>query len=639
MTSDLRRIIGDPELVRARFDRMPFMAAFFEGPEFRLVAANETYREFLGVADPIGLTVPEVFPEVARQRLVEPITRALDGGEPVTLRGWRVQAGPDQQERVLDIVIEPYVDGAVRGFAGYAFDVTADKRREEKESRQAAEMRTRYERARDVVAELQAVLLLTELPVLPQVRLAARYLVAAEDQAAGGDWFDAIPCPDGHVVLVVGDVVGHGVAASAAMGQLRAVLMQLVHTNDDLLAVLHQLDAFAARVRALKAATLALVRLDPATGAFLYSLCGHPPPLLIRADGETEYLPGATSGPLGVGREPLLHKGQLDVDELVLLYSDGLLERPHRTLTASTAELAAVAADAAMNRVLPKGAAHSPAERVCQLTVELLTRTGYRDDVTALAVQRLPEPAFPLRLNLTTAAGQLHVAREAMHVWLRGINCAPHDHDVLQLAVCEAITNAIDHAYSGPGPVRVVGELRPDGICEFRVTDHGRWRPPSPVTRRGRGLMMCERLLDEVTVSHPPQPVGDPPGSRGTTVRLRHRVFQPAMLASGGTVPNGHVQHPFHYERNDDVLCVSGTIDTTNADEFARALATTSRGGVAETTVDLTGVTHLASAGVRVLYEFIEQLAAHRHVPRLVTPPGSPAALVLDVVDLPHAPP
>src|SRR5262245_11230705 len=71
---------------------------------------------------------------------------------------------------------------------------------------------------------LQEALLPRALPVLPRARIAARYLAAGQEQAAGGDWFDAVPLADGTVALVVGDVVGHGVAASAAMGQLRSVL-------------------------------------------------------------------------------------------------------------------------------------------------------------------------------------------------------------------------------------------------------------------------------------------------------------------------------------------------------------------------------------------------------------------------------
>src|SRR6202020_2892587 len=86
--------------------------------------------------------------------------------------------------------------------------------------------------------------------------------------------------------------------------------------------------------------------------------------------------------------------------ELVLLYSDGLIERPNRTISEGMAELANVAADAVANRALPAGAVPAPAERVCQLTVELLTRTGYADDVTTLAAQRLAEPVPGLHLEL-----------------------------------------------------------------------------------------------------------------------------------------------------------------------------------------------------------------------------------------------
>src|SRR5271167_1869730 len=98
-------------------------------------------------------------------------------------------------------------------------------------------------RDRGIVAVLQEA-------VLPRARIAARYLVAGQDQAAGGDWFDAIPLADGSVALVVGDVVGHGVVAAAAMGQLRAVLAELLAAEAELGRVLERADAFAARMPA-----------------------------------------------------------------------------------------------------------------------------------------------------------------------------------------------------------------------------------------------------------------------------------------------------------------------------------------------------------------------------------------------------
>jgi len=136
----------------------------------------------------------------------------------------------------------------------------------------AADAERRNPGDRGIVAELQAALLPTALPVLPRVMIAARYLVAGQEQAAGGDWFDAIPLDSGGVALVVGDVVGHGVAASAAMGQLRAVLAELLAAEKDLGHVLRRTDAFAARMPSLRAATLALTTARDAFAGWLSRL-------------------------------------------------------------------------------------------------------------------------------------------------------------------------------------------------------------------------------------------------------------------------------------------------------------------------------------------------------------------------------
>jgi hypothetical protein len=149
---------------------------------------------------------------------------------------------------------------------------------------------------RGIVAELQEALLPTTLPMLPRARIAARYLVAGLEQAAGGDWFDAIPLDGGDIALVVGDVVGHGATASAAMGQLRAVLAELLAAEDDLGQVLRRADAFAARMPSLRATTLALVVLDPAAGTLRYTTCGHPPPLVIGVDRKARYPGGDRDG-------------------------------------------------------------------------------------------------------------------------------------------------------------------------------------------------------------------------------------------------------------------------------------------------------------------------------------------------------
>ncbi|GGM92975.1 hypothetical protein GCM10011609_33060 [Lentzea pudingi] len=631
----LRRV-GDPHVVRDRFDESSPALAAWEGPEQRLVAANEAFRRFAGVSEPVGLAARELLPGLEGRRVQAGIDRVYVTGEPHTVGEWGVQvdrAAGRPVEAFVDLVMEPYFhdDGAVRGVSAYAVDVTE-------------QVRDRRGRG---VAELQAALLPTSLPVLPQARIAARYLAGEHGPTAGGDWFDAIPLKDGAVVLAVGDVAGSGVTASAAMGQLRTVLAFLLHTNDDLLSALEQTNSFAAGHRALHAATLAVVKLDPRTGELSYSSCGHPPPLVVRADGTTEFLSGPTSGPLGVGRSPALSTARLAPDDLVLLYSDGLVERPGRTPGEAAVELATLAADAAMNRVLPHTETDQAVERVCRLTIDLLTRTGYRDDVTTLAVQRLAEPVPPLSVRFASTLSNLALARREIRDWLAGVNAGRRDREVLEFAVGEATTNTAEHAYppGRQGTVLITAQLTPDGICELRVGDEGRWRAADPgSTDRGRGLMLCQQLVDEVTVTHPPQRAGEPPGARGTTVTFRHRIRQPPMLASG-TSPDASHEEPspaFRVETVEGpdtaVVRVHGPVDAMTSTEFARHLFLASRGGVLPLTVDLSEVSHLLSAGVRILYDLAGQLAAHHHEPVLIAHRGSPAAFVLDLVDLPWSP-
>jgi anti-sigma regulatory factor (Ser/Thr protein kinase)/anti-anti-sigma regulatory factor len=500
------------------------------------------------------------------------------------------------------------------------------------------------EDGRRIVAEFQEALLPTALPVLPQARIAARYLVAGHEQAAGGDWFDAIPLADGSVALIVGDVVGHGVAASAAMGQLRAVLAELLAAEKELSHALERADTFAARMPALRAATLALVVLDPAGGSLRYTTCGHPPPLVIGTDGTTRYLAGTGTGPLGTGSVPVLAADRLASGELVLLYSDGLIERPDQTMAVGMAELAAVAADAAGAPAAhgAYGADRAAAERVCQLTVERLTRAGHADDITALAAQWLADPVPALHLELPSRRPSLTKARDAFAGWLSRLDAAAEDWEALHLAMVEVFTNAIEHAYpsEAPGNVELDAELGDDGYVECRVTDQGTWRPPDPADAdRGHGLMVAGQVVDRLLVSHPWQK------AKGTTVALRHRLRRPAILASGHRREHAAdlTEPPFAVDTSVAAgatarALVSGPVDITTADKLARRLLSVSRGGTVPLIADLSGVTQLASAGVRALYAVSEQLAAHGHRLTLITAPGSGAGVVLDLVRLTHVP-
>src|SRR6202012_4416721 len=137
-----------------------------------------------------------------------------------------------------------------------------------------------------------------------------------------------------------------------------------------------------------------------------------------------------------------------------------------QTVGAAGADRAPVAAAAAPSGVLPAGAAASRPERICQLTVELLTRTGYADDVTVLAAQRRDTPLPPLALERAAVRDSLAPMREAFTSWLDTFGPVEDDRQSLEMAVSEAVTNAIEHAYppGRAGPVRPVGGLPPAGF-------------------------------------------------------------------------------------------------------------------------------------------------------------------------------
>ena len=652
---EIERRAGDAEVIRDAFESIPVLVAALEGPGHRIVAANRAYRAFACRPDFIGKTARQVFPDVAGQQLSELLDRVYASGQPVTAREWRIQLNPDGDdapaEVYLDFSATPWraADGGVRGILVVQTDVTDRVRERRAALHSAATAERRYQAARGTVATLQQALLPAALPVLPRVQFAARYLVAGQDQAAGGDWFDAIPLPDGTVALVVGDVVGHGVAASAAMGQLRAVLNERLTAQPDLAVVLDQVDAFAARNRALRAATLCLVRLNPGTGQLQYATCGHPAPLAIATDGSARYLARTGMGPLGshAGSRavPAPASDLLAAGETVFLYSDGLVERPGRTMPEAMAELATVAGDAAVNRVLTVDPAPSRPERVCQLTVELLTRTGYADDVTVLAAQRRDTPVAPLALERPAVRGSLVPMREAFTGWLDSFGPVEDDRQSLKMAVSEAVTNVIEHAYppGRVGPVRLVAAVLPNGFLEVNVADRGRWQEPGTADDgRGHGLPVIGQLADEMEVRHPPQDAAEPSGARGTTVTVRHRLRHPAVLAEEASAPavSRPAEPPFAVRivtgEPGPRVQITGPVDITTADQLTRSLLTACRGGVLPLTADLNGVTLLASAGVRALFEVTGQLAAHQNDLALVAVPSSPARTVLDLVGLPY---
>ena len=158
---------------------------------------------------------------------------------------------------------------------------------------------------------------------------AVRYQAASWPLQVGGDWYDIVDLEDGRIALVVGDCVGHGLAAATVMGQLRSACRALLLDNASPAAALAKLDRFAARLPGAQCTTAVCAVLDPDTGELVYSSAGHPPPILVHADGTTRMLEDGHTIALGIRPDWSRPEARVTMParSTVLLYTDGLVER------------------------------------------------------------------------------------------------------------------------------------------------------------------------------------------------------------------------------------------------------------------------------------------------------------------------
>jgi anti-sigma regulatory factor (Ser/Thr protein kinase)/anti-anti-sigma regulatory factor len=488
-----------------------------------------------------------------------------------------------------------------------------------------------------LVEAMQAALLPNDLPVLPDARISARYLVAADAMSAGGDWFDTIVLPHDQIALVIGDVVGHGVAAAAAMGRLRALTHYLLMRERDLPTAIDELHAVAGQDRALRGATVAVVVADRGSGSCNYVTCGHPPPLVIGADNLVRTLRTTGGGPLGMDSDVSARSESLGPGETLLLYSDGLVERPGRSILDGIDELVSVVGRAAVDESLRADDAPT-ADRVCQLSVDLLAQRGYIDDVTTLAMQRVQIAPDRLSIEFSDVASGSS-ARRTLRSWLREFDVSDDDLWRLELAAGELISNAVEHGQraDGLGPGRVDATLRRDGTAEVIVSDQGQWRDPAHLPDvGGRGLFIARELVDSLRIE---RPAAVDAGTRST---IEQQLRRAALVGAEPLAPPPRPtsDRPFEIVRDDDGsgLSVSGSVDTESVEELSKAIRQTSRGGALPIRLDLSDVTLLSSVGVRSLFDGEAELAQSDSSMTIVARAGSPAATVLDLVRLPYEP-
>ncbi|CPR10257.1 anti-anti-sigma factor [Mycobacterium bohemicum DSM 44277] len=630
--------VGAAGDVRRVFENVPAMLIGLDGPDHRFVAANAAYRALSPSLAPIGKLAREVYPELESQQIYQMFDRVYQTGEPQSGREWRLQAdfdGSGFEERFFDFIVTPRrrSDGTIEGVQILFGDVTNRVRARSDAQARMDELAERYRNVRDSATVMQQALLAPTVPVVPGADIAAEYLVAAQDTAAGGDWFDAVAFGD-RLVLVVGDVVGHGVEAAAVMSQLRTALRMQILAGRSIDEALEAVDRFREHVPGSKSATVCVGSLDWATGEFRYCTAGHPPPLLVSADTKPRYLEPSGAGPLGSGTGFPLRSETLEVGDTVLLYTDGLIERPGRPLAASTAEFADLAARVAAGQGFVIDSPTRKIDRICSETLELFLRsTGYNDDVTLLAAQRRTPPR-PLRLTLEATVRTARAVRVRLREWLSDIGADAGDISDVVHAISEFIENAVEHGYANTAPDGVVVEasLSGDGNLRASVSDRGRWKDHREGAKgRGRGLAMAEGLVSQVTISH---------GDGGTTASLTHRLSRPAKFVTDAMVGRATSPRPADAEFAFVVskaghIFVSGEVDAGTAPTLDRQIAVESRSGIASLTIDLGGVTHLGSAGVSALAAAVERARQRGGECVLVAPPGSPAHHVLSLVQLP----
>ena len=356
----------------------------------------------------------------------------------------------------------------------------------------------------DVALTLQRSLLPHALPDVFGARLAGRYVPAGQALEVGGDFYDATPLPDGRVVVTIGDVAGHGVLAAAVMGQVRQTLRAYALEGHPPDALMTRLDRLVQDAELVMTTCLCGV-FDPASGTLSYSNAGHPPPLLRRADGTIELLTDGLSNPLGAtaAARHSRAEGRLADGDVLLLYTDGLVEHRGEVIDAGIGRLGELLAEHGAD-----------AETLCDAIVGVLDPAGPADDVAVLALQRTGLSGRRLQLALPAHPGRLVEARRRLAAWLEANGAAKAEASDVVLATHEALMNAVEHAY-GPADADVTLAARiADGAIEIEVRDGGSWRAPRN-EHRGRGQSIMSAIMDAVTTDT---------GPHGSTVRLRRRL-------------------------------------------------------------------------------------------------------------------
>ncbi|MDY7086474.1 MAG: SpoIIE family protein phosphatase [Actinomycetota bacterium] len=374
---------------------------------------------------------------------------------------------------------------------------------------QAAERARRFEAQHGTAQLLQRSMLPEHLPELETFRIAARYDVGVDGNAAGGDFYDAFRLVDGRLAMVLGDVAGHDVRAAAVMGQVRAALRAMALTDPAPPSVLAGLDRLVGSLGAESRneeifVTVVYGVLDPADGTITMSSAGHPPPVLRRAGrgGEpptAELVKVPPGAPLGLGGRWQTGQVRLEPGDSILMFSDGVVERRGHPLNDGLDAL--VAATAAASSGDPRN--------LCSLATSAVGGST-DDDVAVLAVEHAVAMSRSATMLVPAEPTGPSRVRQWMTTRLREWSVPDPVVGAAILCTSELTTNALLHAGT---PAQVHIDLNAERLL-VSVADTGTRGSvirahADTMSSRGRGLGLIEELSDSW---------GTDPTVRGTTV-------------------------------------------------------------------------------------------------------------------------
>jgi anti-sigma regulatory factor (Ser/Thr protein kinase)/putative methionine-R-sulfoxide reductase with GAF domain len=361
---------------------------------------------------------------------------------------------------------------------------------------------TQVERA--AATALQRSLLPAALPDVPGFEFAARYVPGGHGEV-GGDWYDVFALPSGSLCIIVGDVVGRGLAAAVEMGRLRHALRAYALDSEDPAELLRRLDRQVRHFDPDVMATVICAMIDSSGEKMRLSTAGHPPPVVSAgSDLPAAILDLPTDLPIGVdvSRQRHVSTVALPPGTAVCFYTDGLVERRGRSLGEGLDRLT----DAVFA---------GPAESICATVMSALVGADPQvDDIALLVLRRNVVETDVLDIQMPAAPGSLKPIRVAMRRWLAGIRADRDASADLLAAVGEACANAIEHAYGAAGgTVSIHLEHRPPDVIAV-IGDTGRWRAARG-SFRGRGITLMRALSDDVSIEL---------ADAGTLVRIRRAV-------------------------------------------------------------------------------------------------------------------